>query len=69
MLTLLALEYRSMKRFTPKERAALRILKKMFVKAGQAGGKKSSANLTPAERKQRARKAAQARWSKVNKQK
>jgi hypothetical protein len=56
-----------MKRFTPKERAALRILKKLFVKAGQTGGKKSSANLTPAERKDRARKAAQARWSKANK--
>jgi hypothetical protein len=58
-----------MKRFTPKEREALRILKKMFVKAGHAGGKKSSANLTPAERKGRARKAAQARWSERNKKK
>jgi hypothetical protein len=58
-----------MKRFTPKEREALRILKKMFVKAGQAGGKKSSANLTPAERKERARNAAQARWSKAKKNK
>jgi hypothetical protein len=56
-----------MKRFTPKEREALRILKKMFVKAGQVGGKKSSANLTPAERKERAQKAAQARWSKAKK--
>lgn len=41
----------------------------MFVKAGQAGGKKSSANLTPTEREERARKAAQARWSKPNKKK
>jgi hypothetical protein len=41
----------------------------MFVKAGQAGGKKSSANLTPAQRKERARKAAQVRWSKANKKK
>jgi hypothetical protein len=56
-----------MKRFTPKERQALRILKKMFVKAGQLGGKKSSANLTPTERKERAQKAAQARWSKAKK--
>lgn len=55
-----------MKRLTPKEREAFSILKKMFVKAGQTGGKKSSENLTPAERKDRARKAAQARWSKVN---
>ena len=56
-----------MKRLTPKEREAFRILKKMFVKAGHEGGKKSSANLTPAERKARAQKAAQARWSKVKK--
>jgi hypothetical protein len=56
-----------MKRFTPKEREALRILKKMFVKAGQEGGKKSSANLTPAERKERSKKAALARWSKAKK--
>jgi len=55
-----------MKGLTPKEREAFKILKKMFVKAGQTGGKKSSANLTPAERKDRARKAAQARWSKAD---
>jgi hypothetical protein len=53
-----------MRPFTPKEREALRILKKMFAKAGQEGGKKSSANMTPAERKERAQKAAQARWNK-----
>lgn len=30
----------------------------------QAGGKKSSANLTPDERRERARKAARKRWDK-----
>jgi hypothetical protein len=58
-----------MKRLTQKEREALKILRKMFVKAGQAGGKKSSANLTPSERTDRAQKAAQARWKRADKKK
>jgi hypothetical protein len=36
------------------------------IEAGRRGGKKGSANLTPEERKERASKAARARWGKHN---
>jgi len=38
-----------------------------FQKSGAKGGRKAAANLTPAQRKERARKAALARWSREKK--
>src|ERR1700694_2724732 len=38
--------------------------RRFFRKSGSIGGKKGAANMTPAERKERARKAANARWGK-----
>ena len=39
-------------------------LKEYFAKVGQRGGKAAARNRTAEERKQHARKAAQARWAK-----
>lgn len=36
----------------------------LFKKTGSDGGKKTATNMTPSERKQRAEKAAAARWTK-----
>jgi hypothetical protein len=49
-------------RFTPEERRAL---SKAFSKAGKVGGTTAAANLTPKQRKEKASKAAQARWAKA----
>jgi hypothetical protein len=38
--------------------------KKLFIEAGRRGGRTSSSELTPAERKARASMAAKARWAK-----
>jgi hypothetical protein len=44
-----------------------RVMAEMGRKGGKIGGKISSANLSPRERKKRAKKAAKARWSKPRK--
>lgn len=44
-----------------------RVMAEMGRKGGKIGGKKSLQTMTPAERKSRARKAAQARWKKKQK--
>jgi len=41
--------------------------KEAFRKVGQRGGKARAANMSAAERKESARKAAQARWAKAQK--
>lgn len=38
--------------------------RELFAKVGRAGAKKQSAAMTPEQRKERARKASLARWSK-----
>ncbi|MBZ5532786.1 MAG: hypothetical protein LAO20_15255 [Acidobacteriia bacterium] len=47
-----------MKRLTSTEKRVLRAM-------GSLGGKASAAKLTPEERKEKARKAIQARWAKA----
>ena len=42
-------------------------LREYFAKVGQRGGKAAAQNRTAEERKQHARKAAQARWAKEKK--
>jgi hypothetical protein len=49
-----------MKKLTPAEKRILRTI-------GSQGGKKAAAALTAAQRKERAQKAAQARWGKSKK--
>jgi hypothetical protein len=43
------------------------VMKEMGRRGGKAGGEKSSANMTPEQRTERARRAAQARWGKPGK--
>lgn len=38
-----------------------------FAKEGRKGGKAAARNMTPEQRKESARRAAQARWAKVKK--
>jgi hypothetical protein len=40
------------------------LLTKVMRELGSSGGKKAAAKMTPKQRKERARKASQARWSK-----
>jgi hypothetical protein len=40
------------------------LLTKVMRELGASGGKKAAAQMTPKQRKERARKASQARWSK-----
>jgi hypothetical protein len=42
-------------------------LREYFARFGKQGGKKRARNMTPEERKESARRAAQARWQKKNK--
>jgi phage gp16-like protein len=44
-----------------------RVLSKYLAELGRKGGKARTNQMTPAERKQLARKAAQARWAKKTK--
>jgi hypothetical protein len=41
--------------------------RKFFRESGRIGGEKAAAALTPEERKEKARQAAQARWAKKKK--
>jgi hypothetical protein len=40
-----------------------KVMSEMGRRGGKIGGKKTAANMTPAQRKKRARKAAQTRWN------
>jgi general stress protein YciG len=42
-------------------------IREYFAKFGKQGGKKRAKNMTPEERKEASRKAAQARWGKPKK--
>lgn len=43
-----------------------KLTREYFQKQGSIGGKKSSANMTPEQRKERAKKALEARWKKLS---
>lgn len=51
-------------RYTPEEITAALAARRKLQQGGRRGGKQGSARLTPEERTERARMAAEARWGK-----